>query len=260
MKFERFYSARDGEGFAFGTHCWSSDTGLYEMCGKLGYDYVWIDNEHGGMTYPMICSGICAVNAGGSAAIVRVPGHEMEDVKPVLEMGPQGVVFPMVNTAEQAEKVVRNCLYPPKGIRSWGPLRGIDYYETNMEEYLHKTERETLRFLQCEHVQSVRNLGAILEVPGVDVIICGPNDLSGSVGKLGRIQDPEVTDLMNTIIKTCREAKKPFGVSVGNNWPLAKFWLEQGASFVSAASVYDYFSAMSHQVLGDVGRLRQSVQ
>ena len=127
--FERFYQARDGRGFAFGTHCWSADPSLYEVCGHLGYDYIWIDNEHGGMTFPMIYSGIVAANASGAAAIVRVPGHSVEDVKPVLEIGPQGIVFPMVNSAQQAEVCAKHCMYPPKGTRSYGPLRAINYYE-----------------------------------------------------------------------------------------------------------------------------------
>ena len=118
-------------------------------------------------------------------------------------------------------------------------------------------EQKTVRFLQCEHVESVRNLHEILEVPGVDVIICGPMDLSASLGKLGRLTDPEVVEHMNTIIRICKEAKTPFGVSLGNNWPLAKFWLENGASFVSTANVYDYFTAGSQEMLEKVAALRE---
>ena len=254
--FERFYQARNGNGFAFGTHCWSADLSLYEICGHLGYDYIWIDNEHGGMTLPMIYGGIVAANASGAAAIVRVPGHGVEAAKPVLEMGPQGIVFPMVNTAEAAEVCARHCKYPPRGTRSYGPLRAINYYETPLEQYLEQTERSALCFLQCEHIDSVHNLPDILEITGVDVIICGPMDLSASVGKLGQLNDSEVVELMNTIIRTCKAAKKPFGVSVGDNWPLAKFWLENGASYVSVASVFDYFSKCSHEVLGRVAELR----
>ena len=105
--FERFYQARDGHGFAFGTHCWSADPSLYEICGRLGYDYVWIDNEHGGMSHPMIASGIISANASNCAAIVRVPGHCMEDVKPILEMGPTGIIFPMIFTKEDVELAVK---------------------------------------------------------------------------------------------------------------------------------------------------------
>lgn len=254
--FEKFYQAKEGKGFAFGTHCWSGDPALYEICGHLGYDYVWIDNEHGGMTLPMIYSGIVATNAAGAAAIVRVPGHCAEDVKPVLEIGPQGIVFPMVNSAEQALACVRHCHYPPRGTRSYGPLRAAKYYEDTLDEYILQAGHSILCFVQCEHVDSVRNLDEIIRVPGVDVIICGPMDLSSSAGKLGRLTDPEIVGYMDTIIKKCRAIGKPFGISVGNNWPLAKYWLENGASFVSVASVFDYFSKCSHEVLEKVKGMR----
>lgn len=257
--FEKFYAARDGKGFAFGTHCWSADYAQYEMAGHLGYDYVWIDNEHGGMTLPMIANGIVATNAGGAAAIVRVPGHGVEDVKPVLEMGPQGIIFPMVNTPEAAEICAKHCKYPPKGTRSWGPLRAMNYYEKSIDQYLAEVEKNTLCMLQCEHVDSVRNLDAILEVPNVDCIIVGPMDLSASAGKLGKLNDPEIVDLMNTIIRKCKDAKKPFSLSIGTNWELAKYFIENGASFVSMGSCYDAISIMSHKLLGKVDDLRKTL-
>ena len=255
--FDRFFGAYRGEGFAFGTHCWSADATLYEICGKLGYDYVWIDNEHGGMTLPMIHTGIIATQASGAAAIVRVPGHGVEDVKPVLEMDPQGIVFPMVNAPEEAEICAKHCKYPPFGTRSFGPLRANNYGLMPLDEYVEVSKSSVLCMTQCEHVKSVACLDEILEVPGVDVIICGPMDLSASMGKLGKLEDPEVVDAMNTIIRKCKAAKKPFGLSVGGGrWALAKYWLESGASFVSVASVYDYFFAGSQALLKDVDALR----
>lgn len=254
--FEKFYQAREDGRFAFGTHCWSADPALYEICGYLGYDYIWIDNEHGGMTFPMVNSGIIATNASGAAAIVRVPGHRVEDVKPVLEMGPQGIVFPMVNTVEQAETCVRHCHYPPRGTRSYGPNRAANYHQTRLETYLKEAEQNILCFLQCEHIDSINNLDGILQVPGVDVIICGPMDLSASVGKLGKLDDPEIVGYMDLIIQKCKSAGMPFGVSVGNNWPMAEYWLKQGASYVSMASVFDYFSKCSHEALDKVKNLK----
>ncbi len=255
--FEKFYQARDGKSMAFGTHCWSADITQYEMCGHLGYDYVWIDNEHGGMTLPMIYNGIVATNASGAAAIVRVPGHGVEDVKPVLEMGPQGIVFPMVNSPEAAEKCAKHCKYPPFGTRSYGPLRASNYYQLPLDQYMEQTEKNTLCFIQCEHVDSVACLDEILEVPGVDVIICGPMDLSASAGKLGKLTDPEIVGYMDTIIAKCKAHGKAFGLSVGDNWDLAKYWLENGASYVSAASVFDYFNRCSHEIMGKVAPFRR---
>ena len=255
--FERFFGAREGKGFAFGCHCWSADPTLYEICGRLGYDYIWIDNEHGGMTLPMIHTGIIATNASGAAALVRVPGHDVEDVKPVLEMGPQGIVFPMVNSPDEAEVCARHCKYPPFGTRSFGPLRASNYGLMPLDDYIEAAERDILCMVQCEHARSVACLDEILEVPGVDVIICGPMDLSASYGKLGKLEDPEVVDAMETIIRKCRAAGKPFGISLGGGrWDLAKHWLESGAAFVSVASVYDYFVAGSQALLRDVNALR----
>lgn len=255
--YDCFYQARKGEGLAFGTHCWSADLTMYEICGHLGYDYIWIDNEHGGMTLPMVGHGIIATNASGCAAIVRVPGHEVEDVKPVLEYGPQGIVFPMVNTPEAAEKCAKHLKYPTRGTRSYGPLRGSRYGTMPLDEYQKFAEESILCFLQCEHKDSVANLDAILEVPDIDVIICGPMDLSASMGKLGKVTDPEVMDAMNTIIKKCKAAGKAFGLSAGTGlWDLAKYWMENGASYVSVGSAFDFFTAGSRDLLGKVDQLR----
>ena len=231
----------------FGTHCSTTEPWYYEMCGKIGYDYVWIDNEHAGMTLPMIQNAIVATNAGGCAAFVRVPDHSMANTKPILEVGPDGIVFPMVNTAAEAEHCVAMCCYPPKGIRGFGPLRAIGYGATPLEEYIERSERSILKLMQCEHVESVRNLHEILEVGGVDGIICGPMDLSGSVGKLGKLKDPEVVGMMEDIVRICKEHHVPFGLSIGLNEELVRFWVERGASFVSQGTPADYFFAMGKE-------------
>ena len=233
----------------FGTHCSTTDADFYEMCGLLGYDYVWIDNEHAGMTQPMIKNAIIATNAGGCCALVRVPDHQMAHVKPVIECGPDGVIFPMVNTAEEAAHCVSICTYPPKGIRGFGPLRAIDYGTRSFQEYVETVDQSFLKIMQCEHAESVKNLDAILDVPGVDAVICGPMDLSASVGKMGNYFDPEVLGLMQTIIDKCKAHNKPFGLSIGVDMELIKFWLDRGASFLSMGTPQDYFREMSKTVI-----------
>ncbi|MDO4548906.1 MAG: aldolase/citrate lyase family protein [Clostridia bacterium] len=233
----------------FGTHCSTADADFYEMCGLLDYDYIWIDNEHAGMTQPMIKNAIVATNAGGCSAFVRVADHNVASVKPVIECGPDGVIFPMVNTADEARQLVSICTYPPKGTRGFGPLRAIDYGTMDFEEYVKNVDGSFLKIMQCEHVQAVNNLDEILEVPGVDVIICGPMDLSASVNKIGRFFDPEVLGLMKAIIAKCKAHKKPFGLSIGMDIDLVKFWIEQGANFLSMGTPQDYFREMSKQVV-----------
>ena len=103
--------------------------------------------------------------------------------------------------------------------------------------------------MQCEHVEAVKNLDEILEVEGVDGIICGPMDLSASVGKMGNYFDPEVQDLMQRIIDKCKAHGKPFGLSIGMDMKLVSWWIEQGASFLSMGTPLDYFREMSKDVI-----------
>ena len=238
-----------GHELCFGTHISNTEADFYELCGLIGYDYVWIDNEHAGMTQPMIKNAIVATNAGGAAAFVRVPDHEMANVKPVLECGPDGVIFPMVNTPEQAKKCMDSCLYPPAGKRGYGPLRAIDYGTMGWDEYIEKADSSFLRLVQCETVEAVRNLEKIIQVPGVDVIICGPMDLSASAGRTGKFFDPYVLSLMDEIISTCKAYEKPFGLSIGLDMDLITYWIKAGANFLSMGTPLDYFREMSKDVI-----------
>ena len=158
----------------------------------------------------------------------------------------------MVNTPEQAAHCVSICTYPPKGTRGFGPLRAIDYGTRSFADYVATVDDSFLKIMQCEHVEAVQNLDAILEVPGVDAIICGPMDLSASVGKMGQYFDPEVIALMQTIIDKCKAHHKPFGLSIGVDMKLIQFWLEQGASFLSMGTPQDYFRTMSQDVIQQV--------
>lgn len=254
---DKMYKILEDHKLCFGTHCSNSELDFYEMCGLLGYDYVWIDSEHAAVTFPMLKNAIIATNAGGASAIVRVPDHQMCNAKPVLECGPDGIIFPMVNTAEEARHCVSICTYPLKGSRGFGPLRALDYGMLPLDTYLEKTDHSLLKLMQCEHVESVRNLDEILDVEGVDGIICGPMDLSASVGKMGHYFDPEVVALMEQIIQKCKAHNKPFGLSIGMDMKLVAFWIERGASFVSMGTPLDYFREMSKGFIAQARELER---
>ena len=241
----------------FGTHCSTTDADFYEMCGLLGYDYIWIDNEHAGMTQPMIKNAVIATNAGGCAAFVRVADHQMASIKPVLEVGPDGLIFPMVNTAQQARDIVSICTYPPRGTRGFGPLRAIDYNTMDFDEYVRTVNQRMLLLMQCETVEAVNNLDEILEVEGVDAIICGPMDLSASAGKLGRFTDPVMVELFETIIAKCKAHGKPYGLSIGMDRDLIRFWAQRRASFLSMGTPQDYFREVSVEMIREVRRIER---
>lgn len=249
MKYTAIREALEGKRVAWGTHCFSSDIELYEVCGLVGYDYVWIDSEHAPTTLITIKNGIIAANARGCAAFVRAPSHREESIKPILELGPQGIIIPNIKTAAQAEEVVRWCTYPPYGNRGFGPSRAMDYGEMPLTQYLEEANQNTITLIQCESVEGVRNLDEILKVPGIDAIMIGPMDLAGSIGKLADNKHPEVIALIDEIADKCKKAKKPFGLSIGFDMDLCRYIVGKGASFVSMGQHILYFRMMSKKVL-----------
>lgn len=249
MDYTTIKKALDGTAIAWGTHCYSSDAEFYELCGIIGYDYVWIDSEHAPNSLTNIKHGIIAANARGCAAFVRTGSGREDSIKPILELGPQGIIIPNIKTAEQAEEIVKHCTYPPRGTRGFGPSRAINYGETSLNQYLDEVRSNMLVMVQCESVEGLKNLDAILQVPGVDVIIIGPMDLAGSMGKLADNKHPDVMAAIDEIATKCNKYGKPFGVSIGYDMELVRYIVQKGARFVSMGQQLIFFRMMSHAML-----------
>lgn len=213
------------------------DPCISEMVGQAGFDYIWIDTEHSAMDYHTVLMHIIATKAGGSASMVRVPWNEPYLAKRVLEMGPDAIIFPMVNSAEEAKLAMDACMYPPKGTRGFGPRRACQYCAEDLFEYIEDAPDRLTRIIQIEHVDGVKNLDEILKVPYLDAIIVGPCDLSGSIGHLNDIFHPEVLAYIDECIAKCKAAGMPIGVAVGANTEAdVKYWLDRGFQFISAGS------------------------
>lgn len=255
MNVTKILDAIENGRIAIGTHCTCEDIGMYEMCGHCGYDYIWIDAEHGPMSLTTILDGVVGTNAGGCAAFVRTAWNDPVLAKPILEMGADGIIFPMVNTAQAAEMAVKACQYPPKGTRGYGPIRAIGYHPIcngEFESYLQYSDKSIYKIIQAEHVECVRNMDEILEVPGIDLVMVGPMDLSASVGKLGQLTDAEVQGMIKDIATKCKAHKVPFGLSVGYDLELVRYFIELGASYITMGSGYIYFALMSKGAIGDI--------
>lgn len=257
MSLLKIKDALENGRLVLGTHCTSADISLYEMCGYCGYDYVWVDAEHGPMSLPTILHGVVGTNAGGCAAFVRTAWNDPVLAKPVLEMGPDGLIFPMVNSAEEAERAVKSCMYPPRGIRGYGPIRAIGYCG-DAGEYIQSADHSMFKIIQAEHIDCVNNLHEILEVPGIDLVMVGPMDLSASVGKLGKLNDPEVQELIRKIAVGCNEKRVRFGLSVGYDLDLVKYFIDLGASYITMGNAYLYFSMMSRLALKEIKTFEKS--
>lgn len=246
---DRVRTAWNDQQLALGVHCPMTDLMFYEMSGRMGYDFVWIEGEHTDLTGPMIFNDILATQAGGAAAFVRVPSHDPALVKPILDAGADGVIFPMVNSAAQAKQVAEACRYYPMGSRSFGPGRGMNYGMMPLPDYLDYASKNIFCLIQIETKEAVENLDEILQVDGITACICGAMDLSLSVGKLGQMDDPEVYGLMMTMIDKCKAAHKPFGVSSAADQRLLDLFVRHGASLICMGSPDIYFMQGAQKAL-----------
>lgn len=112
-----------------------TDSANAEIFGTLGYDFVWIDMEHTAIGYPEALAHMNACRAAGASAVVRVPQNDLTATKKILDMGPEGIIFPMVRNAEEANALISMTLYPPRGTRGFGPMRAIGYGDTDAKAY-----------------------------------------------------------------------------------------------------------------------------
>ncbi len=239
-----------------GGHVFLTDPEVTESLGMHGFEFVWIDAEHSAFDKGEILAHVVAAAAANTASFVRVPWNDPVLVKPVLEMGPDGIILPMVSSAEEARAAVAACRYPPAGVRGFGPRRANAYGAIDTKEYLAHADERLLKIMQIEHVRAVENLEEILAVAGVDLIIVGPNDLSASAGHLGDTRHPEVIALYDEIERTAKRMHKPFGVSLGaGDRESIEDWVRRGVALIGCGDDLSYLSMGSKATLSFVRTL-----
>lgn len=239
----------------FGGHTSWGGALIPEMLGTAGYDMIWIDTEHGTMNPIDVQNALVGARAGGLCAFVRIPWHDGVMAKPILDLGADGIVFPMIVTREDAEAAVAACRYPPEGTRGFGPFRAMRYGAIKQADYIETVSRKVWVIVQIEHIDSVRNLDAILSVPGIDALVAGPCDLSGSMGLLGQINHPEVKKAMDIVAEKAKAAGKPFGVSLIWDEEAVTDWVRRGASMIFCDNEGSYIMRGSRETLSRLRKL-----
>lgn len=235
-----------------------NDPAVSELFAEAGYDFTWIDLEHSPLSLEAALGHVMAVRGTRTAPFVRVAWNDPVLLKPVLEMVPAGIIVPMVRTAKEAATAVSACKYPPVGIRGFGPRRGIRYGGIATVDYLPSDHAKTLVMLQIEHIDAVQNLNEILSVPGVDGICIGPNDLAGSMGKLGKTDDPEVRAVILQVLRTARQFNRLTGIATGFDPETFKFWLASGVQWVSLGCDWHSLAAYSRSTLSAAREAEQN--
>ena len=169
-----------------------------EIFGRLGFDFVIIDTEHGAWDLQPLQTAIMALNATGTVPIVRVPWNDHVRIKQVLDLGAEGILAPMVRSVAECEALVAACRYPPAGRRGFGPRRA-SRYRRDIKAYEARANDAIFVMPQIEDITTLDVLDAFLDVPGIDAVAIGPNDMSGTAGVFRNPAHPVIKAAMERI-------------------------------------------------------------
>ena len=186
-----------------------------ELMAATGFDFLTVDVEHSAVDVPQAQVLFQAIRAGNPdcAPLVRLPGNDYATTKRYLDAGAIGVIAPLINSAEQAQELVRAVKYPPQGLRGVGFCRA-NMYGMRFDEAVTTANDQTLVCVQIEHVDGVQHIDEILSVPGVDAVFIGPYDLSASMGITGQFDHPKMIEARQRILEACEEHGVAPGIHV----------------------------------------------
>lgn len=224
---------------AFGVSVMFASPQVVEMVGKLGFDWVLIDCEHGGISPESVETMAMAAEASGITPIARPWKNSPDAILRVMDRGAMGVQVPHVNTGDDARKAVEAVKYHPQGSRGLAAgSRPANYgFGMAMSDYVARANRDTLVCVQLEEAEALDNLDEILRVEGVDVFFVGPSDLSQSMGYPGRADTPVVREAIDSAFARTVAAGKTPG-SAGNAQATLGY-LEQGVRYL-----YTHFTTL----------------
>ncbi|MBC3788577.1 HpcH/HpaI aldolase family protein [Spirosoma utsteinense] len=183
---------------------------LSELLSLAGFDWLFIDMEHGPLSIGDAQRLLQAVK-NDCNAIVRVAENNPILIKQALDIGADGIIVPLVNSAEEARQAVASARYPPLGKRSVGLARAHDY-GLHFADYIQRANQTLAVIIQIEHQDAVNNLDEILAVEGIDGVFIGPYDLSGSMNRLGDVFSAPVQEAIAEVKSKCARKNIPVGI------------------------------------------------
>jgi 2-dehydro-3-deoxyglucarate aldolase/4-hydroxy-2-oxoheptanedioate aldolase len=215
-------------------------------------DFVWIDLEHNAMTTESMLGHLIAARAGGTASLVRIPNNDPGWVKRVLDSGAEGIILPRAYTAREGAEFVSCCRYPPLGTRGFGPRRPMQYGRLEQQEYLKQANRDVFVVVQVETVELHAELDELLKLEGLDSIVLGPQDLSGSMGRMGQTTHPEVIAAIKDISAKAKAAGKFVGTGLGANPEFAQVMIDCGVQWLQVGGDFEYMIKACERTFGEI--------
>lgn len=207
---------------------------IVELIGKTGFDWAWIDYEHGlGDTHDMLTM-MQAAAIHKLPAIVRLPANDLRHHKQALDFGAAGVMVPYVNTAEEAAYAAKCTKFSPKGLRGIAQSTRAAQFGLNFVEYMAEADDNVLTIVQIETPEAVGNVDEIAAVEGVDVLFVGPLDLSVSMGLPRQFDHPDFVAALDKVLAACKAHNKVPGILTPTH-ELAEDWTAKGFKFLVVA-------------------------
>jgi 4-hydroxy-2-oxoheptanedioate aldolase len=184
---------------------------LIELCGLAGFDFIFLDTEHGALQHTSYEDLLRAADLHRMPTIVRVGRDQPLEIARALDAGAQGVHSPVVETAEQARASAAAARFFPAGQRGLGPVRAGRYGIEATADYVKRANEQTLVVAAIESPAGVDDIAAIGATPGVDVLFIAPADLSAMLGRAGQFGHPEVAALIDRALDAALATGKPVG-------------------------------------------------
>jgi 4-hydroxy-2-oxoheptanedioate aldolase len=221
-----------------------------EVMAHQGWDSLTIDLQHGVVDYQAMVGMLQAISTTATVPVVRVPWLEPGIIMKTLDAGAYGVICPMVNTREDAQKFVAWTHYAPRGTRSFGPIRAL--YSAGAD-YPTEADDTIVRFAMVETAQALDNLDAILSVEGLDAIYIGPSDLSLSLGCKPAFDDvePKVAQAIEHVVARAKAHGVKAGIHNGRS-DVALARIALGYRFVTVGSDSRLLAAGSQAILNQM--------
>jgi 2-keto-3-deoxy-L-rhamnonate aldolase RhmA len=246
---ESFFSRLKNGDLLLGTILTLPSPEAAELLSRAGFDWLFVDMEHTSLGVKDVQRILQSVGRE-FPCLVRIPVLDEAWIKKVLESGPAGIIIPHVNTAEEVENILGWSKYPPEGTRSVGISRAQGY-GMDFQNYMSKANETIAIVPQVEHIDAVKNLKSFVNIPGISAIFVGPYDLSGSIGKLGQVEDPEVCEALQEVQTVCSQAGLKTGI-FGVDDVAVKPYIELGYSLVAVGTDTSYLIRSAQDTLRSI--------
>ncbi len=221
-----------------------------EAMGWAGFDWLVVDMEHTPIDLPTVTAMLQAVAGTPAEAVVRVPWNDAVTVKRVMDAGARTLMFPFVQSAEEARRAVAATRYPPEGVRGVAGMHRGSRFGT-IPDYVTRANAQVAVIIQLETPEAVAALPEIAAVAGVDAVFTGPSDLSAAMGHPGAAGHAEVQAALRAAAAEARRLGIPCGI-VGGDVATVQGFVEAGFSFVAIGSDLAHMMGAARRALADL--------